>query len=178
MTTDLDILDEIMFEVEEDDLPEETLPMETLKAPSGMTFASPFDLREGLELTEGAEGLFDFADTKLTPTQQMYIISYAVRGTKTGACKMAGVPYSAVDKWMKIDAFTNALQNAVQITGDMLEEELMKRAMEGSDKLLLEALKALRPEKFQKKTSADLNISGSVVHTWADLAKQAGMKEE
>jgi hypothetical protein len=44
--------------------------------------------------------------------------------------------------------------------------------MNGSDKLLLEAVKASKPEKYNKKQS-DVNISGTMVHTWADLAKQA-----
>jgi hypothetical protein len=63
------------------------------------------------------------------------------------------------------------LQNAVEIVRDSLEEELLRRAMNGSDRLLLEAVKASKPEKYNKK-QADINVNGTMVHTWADLAKQ------
>lgn len=130
--------------------------------------------REELELTKDAGSFFDFKGSKLSPIQQLYIIAFATKGTKKGACAIAHIPYSAVNKWMENDEFTEALQCAVELARDALEEELLRRAMESSDKLLLEAVKASKPEKYNKKQS-DVNITGNVVHTFADLAKMASL---
>jgi len=124
-------------------------------------------------MVDNPDKLFDFTGSTLSPVQQVYIISYATRGTKTGACQLAGIGYSVVEKWLKDETFAEALQNAVEIVQDSLEEELIRRAMNGSDQLLLAALKAAKPDKYAKKTTNDVNINGQVVHTWSDLAKQA-----
>lgn len=150
--------------------PAETLPMTSLT--SGVSPTSAFPLKSAYELTPDADKLFDFSDTSLDVVQQMFIIGYALKGTKKGACAVAGVTYSTCNKWFDNDEFNRALSNAVDIVRDSLEEELLKRALQGSDKLLLEALKAHNPEKYNKK-QAEVNIHADVVHTWAELAKQA-----
>ena len=179
---DFDGLDEVLLEFE-DDLEEEEdvgtgLALTPVTAPRPSFTSPPYDAREALSLVEEADKLFDFRKTRLTPLQQLYIISYATRATRTGACKMAGVTYGTVEAWMKDDEFVAALDNAVCITQDMLEEELFRRAYNGSDKLLLEAIKALKPHKYQTKTSTDINMKGQILHTWADLAKQASIDEK
>jgi hypothetical protein len=136
----------------------------------------PYDIDETLSLVDDPSKLFDFSDSKLNAVQQLYIVAYATKGTKKGACELAEVSYSTVKKWLKNEAFAEALENAVDIARDSLEEELFRRAMNGSDKLLLEALKALKPDKYQKRSSSNVNVSGEVVHTWADLAKEAAKK--
>lgn len=148
-----------------------SLPLVTPTTPTSMP--TTMDYRKELIMVADAKKLFDFSRTKLTPIQQMYIIAFATRGTKRGACELAGgIPYNTVSKWMENNEFVEALQNAVEIVRDSLEEELLRRAMDGSDKLLLEAVKAAKPEKYNKKQS-DVNITGNVVHTFADLAKMA-----
>lgn len=139
---------------------------------SGACLPTTVDFRGELEITRDAKPLFDFSGSTLTIPQQVYIVAYATRGTKTGACKVAGVPFSAVSRWMEDESFVEALNNAAEIVRDSLEEELLRRAMDGSDKLLLEAVKAMKPEKYNKKQS-DVNINGTMVHTFADLAKMA-----
>ena len=177
-------MDDIELEIEDvddDDLPVGkvgTLPLTPIASPGSslVTVPPPYDVREDLKLVKDAKKLFDFTDTKLSPLQQMYIIAYATKGTKKGACELSGVTYSVVNKWMKDDEFNQALQNAVGLVQDSLEEELIRRAMNGSDKLLVEAIKAHKPEKYQPRTSSDINIHGEVVHTWADIAKQAAVE--
>ncbi len=141
------------------------------------TYLPPaFSTKKALALIEDPDKLFDFSSTKLNPQQQLYIVSYAVRGTKMGACKLTGVSYGVVEKWMKDKEFSEALQNAVDIVQDTLEEELIRRAMNGSDQLLLAAIKAAKPDKYNPKTTNDVNINGEIVHTWSDLAKQASIE--
>ena len=173
--------DELMIELDDLDI---DLPLDApsvpgkmtaslpMVAPMSATMPPPVYYRGEVELTKDAGALFDFSKTKLSPLQQVYIIGFATRGTRAGACRLANIPYSVVTKWMEIDEFVAALQNAVEVVRDSLEEELMNRAMNGSDRLLLEAVKASKPEKYNKKQS-DININGTMVHTWADLARQA-----
>jgi hypothetical protein len=145
--------------------------------PAPINLPTAFNAKQALSLIDDPNKLFDFTGTSLSPQQQLYIVSYAVRGTKTGACKMAGVTYGVVDKWMKDKEFSQALQNAVDIVQDSLEEELIRRAKNGSDQLLLAAIKAAKPEKYGAKSTSDINVKGQIIHTWAELAQQA-VKEE
>lgn len=167
-------LDDLFLEIEDED----DFGLEVKSAPApvriggiGVPMVEPVDYRGAVELTGDAKRLFDFSKTTLSPVQQLYIIAYATRGTKKGACELAGVPFHVVNKWMDNKEFSDALQNAVDIVRDSLEEELIRRAMNGSDRLLLEAVKASKPEKYNKK-QAEVNVNGTMVHTWADLAKQ------
>lgn len=171
--------DDIFVEME--DLPEgkfsKGLPLVTVPPTTMPSFSTaPYDVRESIKLVEEPEKLFDFSETTLSPVQQMYIIGYATKGTKKGACQLAGIGYGVVDKWLKDKEFAEALQNAVGVVQDSLEEELIRRAMTGSDRLLIEAIKALKPAVYQPKQTADMNINATVVHSWADLAKQASLE--
>lgn len=141
--------------------------------PAGAMTSSPFPMRQALEFIEDPSKLFDFSTTKLTVQQQMYILQYAVRGTKLGAAQGAGVPYSVVEKWNKDEEFTEALERAFEMSRDALESEFLRRAMTGSDKLMIEAIRANKPEKYGRRESKDVNIRGTVVHTWSELAMQA-----
>lgn len=118
--------------------------------------------------------LFNFAGTKLTPLQQAYIMAFAVRGTRAEACTIAEVTYAQVEKWMEDAEFAHNLQHAINIVGDRLESELFRRAMDGSDRLLIRAMEANKPEKYARIIKGDINI----MHSWADLARQAVTEDD
>lgn len=122
-----------------------------------------------LAATREVRRMFDFRGSKLSTLQQVYILAFATRGTRAEACKVAEVTYAMVDKWMEDAEFAERLSDAVAIVGDRLEAELFRRAMDGSDKLLLRAMEANRPEKYAPKQT----INASVTHSWAELARQA-----
>ena len=136
------------------------------KAPVGLSVATVVKHAD-------VERLFDFKKTRLTAAQQLYIMCYSLKGTKRGACQLADCSYKQVADWMRDEEFVDALGNAVEMVGDTLEGELIRRAMDGSDKLLLRAIEAHKPEKYNQK----INIDARVVHSWADLARQV-MDEE
>ena len=142
-----------------------------LTSPKTVSMPAPFPAKRAVELVEEPEKLFDFSSTSLTPQQQLYIISYAVRGTHLGALKMAGVTHNVVQKWMENEEFRNALQAAVDMVKDALEEELFRRAMNGSDKLLLEAVRAAKREKY--RPDKNVSVQGQIVHSWSELAREA-----
>lgn len=175
--SDID-LDDIIVEFDDGEPDGEALSLEKVPA-RGVTeakfdFDEPYDVSEGLRLVDEPEKLFAFKeDSTLNAVQKMYIIAYATKGTKKGACEIAGISYGVVKKWLENEEFSEALEDAVSITHDSLEEEMLKRAMNGSDKLLLEALKAMKPEKYQTRSQQNVNVKGEVVHTWADLAQEA-----
>ena len=167
-------MDDLFLDIDDDEdfgLAVKSAPMPVRIGGISTPPIEPVDYRGAVELSDDASKLFDFSKTTLSPVQQLYVIAYATRGTKKGACELAGVPFPVVSRWMGDEEFTAALQNAVEIVRDSLEEELIRRAMNGSDRLLLEAVKASKPEKYNKK-QADINVNGTMVHTWADLAKQ------
>ena len=75
-----------------------------------------------------------------------------------------------MDEWAKDDEFAIALQDAIDIVTDTLESELLKRAMEGSDKLLIKAIEARKPDYSPRQ-----NINANVALSWADLARQVSV---
>lgn len=169
--------DEIYLDVEEGDMPSgkvKRLPMVSVSEGVSLPISPMYDIKEGLEFITADDGniLFDFSKSSLNPVQQLAIIGYAMKGTKTGASKTAGVPYKLIEKWLENPEFKEHLDTAMALVKDTLEEELFRRAMNGSDKLLLSAIKALKPETYEPKTQ-EMNINANVVHSWADLAKQA-----
>jgi len=113
--------------------------------------------------------LFDFGATSLSAIQQAYIMAYAMRGTKRGACELADVTARQVAEWGRSEEFNEWLAVSVGVVADTLEDELIKRAMEGSDKLLVKAVEAHKPDKYSPRQ----NISQHIVHSWADLARIA-----
>lgn len=181
MSKDMIDFDEILVdELEEmdEELFDEELEATPSVSPMMAVTTSPFPTRQAVELVESPEKLFDFSKTKLNVQQQMYILQYAVRGTRLGACQGAGVPYSVVEKWNKDEEFTTALSSALEMAKDALEAEFLRRAMQGSDKLMIEAVRAQLPEKYGRRESRDVNVRGTVVHTWSDLAMQAKQLED
>lgn len=170
----IDELDELIMDL--DDIPLDVVDeprLELIDMMEGKAITLPMhDLRKMVTLAKDADKLFDFTSSGLTPTQQMYIIAYATRGTKSSALKVAGVPYSVVSKWEQDKVFNEYFNMAMEATKDALEEEMLRRAMNGSDKLLIEAMKAMRPDKYNRRMS-EVSVNAHVVHSWAELAKAA-----
>lgn len=121
-------------------------------------------------IVSSANELFDFSKTSLSAIQQLYIMAFAIKGTRKEACAIAGCTYRQVDEWAKDDEFAIALQDAIDIVTDTLESELLKRAMDGSDKLLIKAIEARKPDYSPRQ-----NINANVALSWADLARQVSV---
>ena len=177
----MDGLDDLLIDLEDDDFDDDktlpSLPLEKPKSVLAEFTSAPYDFKGDVEVTKRADKLFDFTESTLTPVQKMYIIGYATRGTRKGGCELAGISYGIVTMWLDNPEFVSALNSSVELVSDSLEEELLRRAMNGSDRLLLEAVKASKSDKYNRKQT-DVNINGNVVHTWADLAKQAATSPE
>ncbi len=182
---DFDSLDEVFVDlppVEEEPTPKVSPkigPALAVKTPTELakeSLPSPIPLRDEMTLIEDGGKLFDFSGTSLSPIQQMYIVAYLARGTKASACQVAGVSLNTVNKWMKNKEFREALQEATEAVVDVLEQEAIRRALHGSDRLLEKMLKAYRPDKYGDKS--ETKVTGEIVHSWADLAQKASIDAE
>lgn len=148
------------------------------KAEGKTNLDSPYNARGMTVLFEvsNAAQLFDFENSSLTAEQQLYIMGYIYYGTKSKASAYCGVPYSITKKWYKNEEFQDCLEAAIDIVGDIMEGEMYRRAMDGSDKLLLEAVRAHKRTKYAPKST--VRHEGEIVHTFADLAKRASIEAD
>lgn len=77
------------------------------------------------------------------------------------ACRAAGISVATAYRMRKrAPAFAAAWDEALVESVDDIEGELIRRAMDGSDRLLLEANRAYRPELYSPKV--DVNVGGQV----------------
>lgn len=100
--------------------------------------------------------------TQLTPTRarkpnaknwkQQFLVVFAETGTITHACEAVGVARKTVyNARQKDEAFGLAFADADEAVTEGLERECIRRALEGSDRLLEFILKARRPEKYSEQ---------------------------
>lgn len=141
-------------------------PVPTLKVVSAMTL-----VKEAEELFEGEE--LDALDD----AQRLFLVALAKHGTKRAACVASGVKMVTVNRWMRANGGDNAFAalyvDTLELAGDALEEEAIKQAMGGSEKLMTTLLKAFKPDKYaDRKVSKSEQKIDIEVRSWADLAKQ------
>lgn len=108
------------------------------------------------------------------------------------ACAMANYARSCVYDWRKQDAtFAERWKNALDIAGDLLEEEADRRGRDGydepvfyqgeergqkrkySDALLLARLKAIRPEQYREKITMPAMGQQNVTVVLRDFSLEA-----
>src|SRR5215212_10299692 len=72
----------------------------------------------------------------------------------SAACLEAGITRSSAYLWRESDpAFRTKWGECVEEGTDRLEDEAMRRAVDGSDTLLIFMLKARRPQKFKDRVA-------------------------
>lgn len=104
------------------------------------------------------------ACTKRTPEKdrkanaQGVFVEQLVKGeTITAAAKAAGICRRTAYSWREWDKeFAEAWDDALEIGTEKLEAEATRRALEGSDTLLIFLLKARRPNVYRDRISAEL----------------------
>ncbi len=131
---------------------------------------------------------------KRAHNQKIFLATFALTANLTTAAAAAGIPRTTVYKWQEEDEqFCAALNEAREQAYDRLEQEALRRAVEGtqrkrpiivgrevvdyeiiteySDRLLEMLLKAARPEKYRERQSIEHSGSdgGPIV---IDVAEQ------
>lgn len=110
--------------------------------------------------------------------QKRYLAAYAECGSLKEAAQITGIGKSAHYEWLaKYPEYRVAYETATQRAIDSLEEEAKRRAMVGSDNLMMFMLKAKRPNEFRDmstvrvdgKTIHQLNVNGQITHAHAHV---------
>lgn len=104
------------------------------------------------------------ACTKRTPEKdvkanaQRVFTEHLVKGqTITAAAKAAGICRRTAYSWRESDkTFAEAWDDALEIGTEKLETEATRRALEGSDTLLIFLLKARRPKVYRERVSTEV----------------------
>lgn len=114
--------------------------------------------------------------------KHLFLESIKTYGNKSRACREVGINYKTFIKHLETDAsFSEDFRLAMEQSGDVLEEEAHRRAVEGvarpvfdnngqvvgehvkySDQLLTMLLKAAKPAKYSDKKQ--IEVTGTVTH--------------
>jgi hypothetical protein len=79
-------------------------------------------------------------------------------GNVSVSAEAAGIGRNALYDWRRNDdGFASEWDAALAIGADVLEDEAKRRAMDGSDVLLMFLLRGLRPARFGQKTQVEIS---------------------
>lgn len=125
------------------------------------------------ELVSRAGSVFNFDGVELEPEQKLFLVALTAKGTISGACRAVGVSYHTVQKWKKDPKFLDFMEQATEVIADTLEEAAYQRALEGSDRLLIMLLRALRPRKYADRKEVSGPEGGPVAVDFVTLVQRA-----
>jgi hypothetical protein len=102
-------------------------------------------------------------------TQRRFLTAYTLLGNITAASEAAGITRQNHYDWMaEVPGYPAAFRQAGEDAVDRLVEEARRRAMLGSDVLLIFLLKGLRPEVFRDNhhltVKSRVDHGGTIVH--------------
>jgi hypothetical protein len=103
-------------------------------------------------------------DNRTVENKRLFLTLYRQQGSVYHAAHEARIARSQVYKWLELDpAFAAALEDCKQDTYDIVESSVYRKAVEGSNPLLMMFwLKAKRPE-FRDKVIVDLQAIDSEI---------------
>lgn len=95
----------------------------------------------------------------LTIQQRAFCAAYAICGTIKHASERAGICRQLHSKWIaQCPAYAQAFAEAYEDAGDNAEFRMRELAFKGSERLLLEVVRAHKPEKYRQRV--DTRVSG------------------
>lgn len=104
----------------------------------------------------------------------LFLVAFARQGVVSYAAKAAGVGRRTVYDWLEKDPdFRTLFADAEQEGIDALEAEAHKRAIGGSDVLLIFLLKASRPSKYRERVDVTMDVRHAVERLTADPEERA-----
>ncbi|HET8626735.1 MAG TPA: hypothetical protein VFL91_04920 [Thermomicrobiales bacterium] len=84
--------------------------------------------------------------------KRAFLAAFAENGNASRAAALAGVHRAQHYRWLAADPdYAAAFREAREHAADRLEEEARRRALAGSDTLLIFLLKGARPEKYAER---------------------------
>ncbi len=102
--------------------------------------------------------------TVRTPEKrEKFLTALREAGTVTHACEAAGIGKRTAYDWREADTdFAREWDAVIESVADDLEHEAKRRAIEGSDTLLIFLLKGQRPDKYAERTKSEVRATVSV----------------
>lgn len=101
-----------------------------------------------------------------------FLDAFRLTGNVTQACSASGVGRSTVYRWQEHDEqFALSFRQAELESTELLEAEAQRRAVSGSDTLLIFLLKARAPEKYRERH--DITSGGQPLQTAHDSLDDA-----
>lgn len=86
---------------------------------------------------------------RIARAKARWLSTFRKAGNRMDSCAAAGISRSGFYRWIAVDpAFGDEVQMAEEERRDRLEDEAVRRAMEGSDTMLIFMLKTLRRQQF------------------------------
>jgi len=113
--------------------------------------------------------------TKLTDKiKNKFLSELAQAQSVSCAARTTGVSRTAYYKLREADhVFKRNWQDALEQGVDALEDEAVRRALQGSDTLLIFLLKGAKPDKYRDNVHVQQEVSGEVTLTWSDRLSRA-----
>jgi hypothetical protein len=91
------------------------------------------------------------SDTR-TSKKEAFLAALAEGDSIVGACKVAEIGRSTAYEWRELDqTFHLGWEQALEASTEKLEREGFRRAIDGSDTLLIFLLKARRPQIYRER---------------------------
>jgi hypothetical protein len=121
----------------------------------------PRDTKPQKKRTRAKQALLDAAEDAIQriefPKRRAFLQAYAIHGTVNAAAKLADVSPGSHYAWLGQDPeYREAFEFAQVLACDSLETEAVRRAMIGSDTLMIFLLKALNPAKYREQMRVNL----------------------
>jgi len=136
----------------------------------------PVSLVEAMVAVD-TEDVSDAAREIEVEQQKEFLAAYIRMYNPTEAAVAAKIPVQRVSRWRKAPAFNKIYLQVQDMVLQSLEAEGVRRAYDGSDRLLIKFLEAYAPEKFGRTTRlTGSNPDGSLninITSWAELARSA-----
>jgi hypothetical protein len=85
----------------------------------------------------------------LTDNQRRFLSAFAQAGNLTAAAELSGMTRQIHYVWLSSPEYRKAFETAKDIGVDIVQWEARRRAMDGSDRLLIFLLKAMKPEVYR-----------------------------
>jgi hypothetical protein len=99
--------------------------------------------------------------------EQKFLETYAKTGSMTGAAKAAKISLAAHSRRLETDpAYRKAFEGAQEHVVNLLEAEAFRRALAGSDELLIFLLRAWLPDRYEEIVGVE--HTGEIVLTEQD----------
>lgn len=112
---------------------------------------------------------------QLTANQIRFIAAYGECGNVTGAAEVARLTRQCHYQWLSQPEYQEAFAAAREVAVERLEAEARRRALAGSDVLLIFLMKALRPDVYRDTHS--LHLQAKVAHDVTRKPGEEGMTD-